>query len=633
MNGKLNLLIIIFIILIFGVLLTVRLLSRNAQSKVDRKQELKEKYTIEKMIEYVKYAINDFINMNLLDIGLSEEEFNRRQNIVAELKQSLKNTSSGDIKDKIYVKEFIFDLLDRNYGLNEENINWVIPFDRPKLLSGQDMFEILIHQYKKEFGYKALPKLIEKHNLDRRKTIIEGGTVESHIITLEEIEDIFHKEVGRLTYLDKLHIVVQRVYQEFTGFGPIDEIRDMAIDGVSAGVSGIPASWKSIDDEVEMMQNIQSKRTSMNYDSIWIVYRGNTIHLSFLSFGSELELKRVCQNIYKYNSPGQLTETNGYIHNEMKDGSRVTVIRPPFAESWAFWVRKFDLPNANLDSLVTDKMGENSIIVKKLLEFLVAGARFTAITGPQNAGKTTLLMALIQKMKAYWNLRIHELVFELHLRRLYPDRNIATVRETDTITGEMGLDAAKKFEGTVTIVGEVATKIVAAWVISVSKVASLFSIFTHHANTTKDLVEYMTNALISTGEVTDTAKAEKQVADAIEIDIHVTRENGKRYIERITEIVRTERKANKLLEDIAANGTQGRGIETKLDALISIGMEWMERTTGQVWEERDLIVYRDGKYVPVARLSDEKVKKMLKIMSEEEGRALVAFLDEHWGAA
>lgn len=274
MNGKLNLLIIIFIILIFGVLLTVRLLSRNAQSKVDRKQELKEKYTIEKMIEYVKYAINDFINMNLLDIGLSEEEFNRRQNIVAELKQSLKNTSSGDIKDKIYVKEFIFDLLDRNYGLNEENINWVIPFDRPKLLSGQDMFEILIHQYKKEFGYKALPKLIEKHNLDRRKTIIEGGTVESHIITLEEIEDIFHKEVGRLTYLDKLHIVVQRVYQEFTGFGPIDEIRDMAIDGVSAGVSGIPASWKSIDDEVEMMQNIQSKRTSMNYDSIWIVYRG-----------------------------------------------------------------------------------------------------------------------------------------------------------------------------------------------------------------------------------------------------------------------------------------------------------------------------------------------------------------------
>src|SRR5690606_27189071 len=94
------------------------------------------------------------------------------------------------------------------------------------------------------------------------------------------------------------------------------------------------------------------KAVPNSYDSVWIFYKGKSIHLSFLSFGSEQELKRVCLNIYKYNNPGQLSETNGYKVNEMKDGSRVVVLRPNFSESWAFFVRKFDLPNASLEQLI-----------------------------------------------------------------------------------------------------------------------------------------------------------------------------------------------------------------------------------------------------------------------------------------
>ena len=47
-------------------------------------------------------------------------------------------------------------------------------------------------------------------------------------------------------------------------------------------------------------------------DSIWIFFKGVSVRLAFLSFGTESELKRVCQNIYKYNNPGQLSDTNGY---------------------------------------------------------------------------------------------------------------------------------------------------------------------------------------------------------------------------------------------------------------------------------------------------------------------------------
>src|SRR5690606_21699397 len=109
----------------------------------------------------------------------------------------------------------------------------------------------------------------------------------------------------------------------------------------SGGVSGLPASSVYFGEDGDIYTEQMSKVSiPKDYDSVWVFYKGKSIHLSFLSFGSELELKRVCQNIYKFNNPGQLTEVNGYKVNQMKDGSRVVVVRPNMAESWAFFVRK-----------------------------------------------------------------------------------------------------------------------------------------------------------------------------------------------------------------------------------------------------------------------------------------------------
>ena len=87
--------------------------------------------------------------------------------------------------------------------------------------------------------------------------------------------------------------MVHRLYQLYKGNGVIDEIRDMHIDGVSGGVSGIPKDCAG--NEESMLDMPKS------YESVWIFFRGKSVHLSFLSFGSEKELIRVCKNIYKYN--------------------------------------------------------------------------------------------------------------------------------------------------------------------------------------------------------------------------------------------------------------------------------------------------------------------------------------------
>ena len=189
-------------------------------------------YTLNKMIEFIKRRLDEITKINLYDIGLSEEELKRRRAKKYELKKALKGCTYGDVNDKKYVKELIYDLLAKEYGVDEMNISKAIPFDIPSLLTAQDKFDILIYMYKKEFGYEALSELINKYKLDEFK-YIQGETKPCYVITEEEICDIFEKENIMLAFVDKLNIVVQRIYQQYKGYSSIDEVRDMNIDGVS----------------------------------------------------------------------------------------------------------------------------------------------------------------------------------------------------------------------------------------------------------------------------------------------------------------------------------------------------------------------------------------------------------------
>ena len=379
----------ILIVAVIGIAILVIYYYINAKKKaevVDVIDVDDQTYTLSKMIEFVKRRLDEITKINLYDIGLSEEELKRRKNKQYELKKALKGCTYGDVNDKKYVKELIYDLLSKEYGVDEMNISKSIPFDAPSLLTPQVKFDILIYIYKKEFGYEALGELIRKYKLDEFK-YIQGETKPCYVITEDEINDIYEKEKIVLSFSDKLNIIVQRIYQQYKGYSSIDEVRDMNIDGVSGGVSGLPESFLSQvaqTDSGDYLAQIQEHKVQRACDSIWIMFHGKSIRLAFLSFGTEAELKRVCQNIYKYNNPGQLSDTNGYKINEMKDGSRVVVVRPSMSETWAFFVRKFDVKRATLEQIVLYPGKEDTI---NLLKFLVKGARIISLTGEQGCRK------------------------------------------------------------------------------------------------------------------------------------------------------------------------------------------------------------------------------------------------------
>ena len=377
---------LMFVVVVIVFVTIAHMIKKNKNEIVEGAVDVDDKtYTLDKMIKFVKQRLDEITKINLYDIGLSEEELKRRKNKKYELKKALKGCTYGDVNDKKYVKELIFDLLSKEYGVNETNISKVIPFDTPSLLTAQDKFDIIIHEYKKTFGYEALTEVIKKYNLATLK-FIDGEYKPCYVITNEEMDDIYEKENFELSFTDKLEVVVQRIYQQYKGYSSIDEVRDMNIDGVSGGVSGLPESFLSqvAQTDNDYLRQAMEAKIPRACDSIWIFFQGKSIRLAFLSFGTEAELKRVCQNIYKYNNPGQLSDTNGYKINEMKDGSRVVVVRPSMSETWAFFVRKFDVKRATLEQIVKFQGKEETI---ELLKFLVKGARIIALTGEQGCRK------------------------------------------------------------------------------------------------------------------------------------------------------------------------------------------------------------------------------------------------------
>lgn len=236
-------------------------------------------------------------------------------------------------------------------------------------------------------------------------------------------------------------------------------------------------------------------------------------------------------------------------------------------------------------------------------------------------------MAVMKFLYPTITIRVQETAFELHLRKIYPYHNILSLRETDTISGQEGLDVQKKTDGGVNILGEVATDPVAAWMIQMAQVASKFTLFTHHAKTFPNLITALRNSLLKIGMFNSENVAEVQVVQVINFDIHLKRGvDGTRYIERITECIPLEKKFNYNNDYRKAKDLNG-----KLDAFMDNAVEYFgHMTQNGNYTYRNIVEFNDGEYVFTNPISEENIKAMRENMSSEDVRAFDDFIDTAW---
>lgn len=470
---------------------------------------------------------DDFIQ--LLRVNLNLGPFLMKERLIRierreELREALRTCGSGNEASKIFVKSYITTLLADKYKISEENINIFLKED------SEYKFRVILDKYINRYGKLGLEKLIERYFSE---IIMKFG---KRTIDEKALNRAFNRfNHSNITFPEKMDILCQKIYENYKGNGIIDTLLPLVIDGISGGVSSDNGNFY-----------------------VWLMYKGNSISLTFLKFKGEAEIKRICRNLCKSYGVGQLSERRGYIVAELADGSRASISRPPFCESWSFFIRKFRMENIlEMNDIIKGEGSENII---KLLKYLVIGERLIAITGEQGSGKTTLLASMVKFIPSWLNIRVAEMSFELHLRQRLPGRNIVSFKETEGVGIQEGLDFTKKTDGNVTILGEVATMQAVLFLVQIAQNASAFTLFTHHAKDTTALIHYIRNSLLMQGNFRNEKVALIQAVNSVRINIHVKKNSyGERYIEKISEIIPVETEGG-FTEKIIACNSKGKYI-------------------------------------------------------------------------
>jgi len=237
-------------------------------------------------------------------------------------------------------------------------------------------------------------------------------------------------------------------------------------------------------------------------------------------------------------------------------------------------------------------------------------------------------MAMIENIYETMNLRITETAFELHLRKIYPTRNILSMRETETISGQACLDVQKKTDGSVNIIGEVATDPVASWMIQSAQVASKFTLFTHHAKTFPDLVTALRNSMLRAGVFKSERTAEEQVVQVLNFDIHLVKDfRGRRYIERITECIPIEDK-----NDYTYDYHNEKTMEGKIEKFMDNATVYFTKSTNrELYKYVNVLEYHDGVYVLTNPISENNIREMRNNMDDADIEKFDEFLERNWG--
>lgn len=605
---------ILIVVSLLGLVVMLFVMYQRSKSQQEFVEEA-DYDTIDKVVEAVKLEMVEIIKDDY-SLGLTESEFNALYKRKARIQEALRNCVYGIDSAKIIVIELIRTFIAENISI--EQVEELLGLTDGQDPSDHVKFEILMYRYKKKYGKGALAAWIDKNGFanEKRSDGTDAGENDTaYYIDVEELYMSYDEEEIHLTNDEKIDILAILVYQLYKGFGIVDTLREMDINGFNMGTSG------------SILSNLNKQKAGIMKatNAVWLYYQGKYIHLRFMNFGTEDELKRIIQLLVRWGNPGPLTAKRGYMVNTMYDKSRILALRPPASEYWAIFVRKFSLSDVSPKALIVKPYTKRGDLPMNLIEFLMRGQVTCGVTGRQGSGKTTLMSSIIRFIDPRYTIRVLEMAPELYLRELYPTRNILSVQETNTVTAAELQDALKKSDAAVSIVGEVATDVIAARMIQMGQVASIFTIFSHHANTAKDLVFALRNSLVNAGGFSNMSTAERQVIDVVKCDIHLDyTPDGKRYIERISEIV-------PLAEGIPYPDLDKNDLQYSKAML---DKEYYERSTDRVsFYTHDILKYdlNTHTYYVADRFTPALESRMRMVMHPDVRKAYDKFIYTNWG--
>lgn len=232
----------------------------------------------------------------------------------------------------------------------------------------------------------------------------------------------------------------------------------------------------------------------------------------------------------------EISEAKPILDSRLPDGSRVAAVLPPCSvDGIALTIRKFDARRFTMDDLI--KRGSVTTEAAALLRERIAQRQNTLISGGTGTGKTTLLGILAGAIPDSDRIVLIEDTAEIHvskpnLVRFEARREVAglpAVAIRDLVR------ASLRHRPDRLIVGEIRSE-EAYDLLQALNTGHSGSLSTIHANTARQAVTRLRSCILQAGLDIPHRALQTQIADSIQVIVHLERAAGRRRIAEIVEI-------------------------------------------------------------------------------------------------
>ncbi len=405
------------------------------------------------------------------------------------------------------------------------------------------------------FILAELKELIHRDNIDDilrqypvnyYKNIYSGDEEYPRKPIDEEIEEYFQKySVNQYDSFDrKLQKLAQICYQELYGYSILDEL---------------------------VFESDFNEVACNRYDYIWIQYKGikRRIPNPQFKFSSEEYYSRIVENRLAASSREEMNAGEPIIYATLLNGFRVTAARPPLSRYFIVSIRLFVYKTVSqgkknnffgrksiqeLSRGNSKKVTSRGDKIYDVLELLIRkGRRNIAIIGEQGAGKTTAADELVIKnLDDDLSIGLAENIHELNISGKYPEKNVIEFQYGKDFTPAQILEMFFRFNRDIIILGEVRSHLEAFEMIKAMVRQARGSLFTFHSSGVRRMIHDLRQLLMQTGYYTDYREAQFDIADAVDLVLHVKldRDTGRRYIAKVSEIVALEAEMSYAVRDL-----------------------------------------------------------------------------------
>lgn len=253
-------------------------------------------------------------------------------------------------------------------------------------------------------------------------------------------------------------------------------------------------------------------------------------------FLPESQIRALVYRMLKH-SGRKIDRVTPYVDAPLVDGSRLHVVIPDVTrDTWAINIRKFQKSFTKLDQLLT--AGVLSTSQFDLLKLAMTDQKSLLIAGATQAGKTTLMSALLHEMREGERLVSCEDTFELNLAHsdwVAMQTRPASAEGAQEISLRELVRQALRMRPTRLVIGEVRGSEALDMLVALN--SGIPGICTLHANSARSALRKLLTLPLLAGENITEAFLRPTVLGAIDYVVFCKRDpDGRRYVSEILEV-------------------------------------------------------------------------------------------------